>query len=51
MKYGYFDETKKEYSNYKTGYYRHRGLIISVPRNMARLFQTMQADTVLQIRS
>ena len=42
MKYGYFDETKKEY-------------VITRPDTpapwvnyMARLFQTMQADTVLQ---
>lgn len=47
MKYGYFDETKKEYV-LQDRIHRHRGLIISVPRNMARLFQTMQADTVLQ---
>ena len=47
MKYGYFDETKKEYVITRPDT-PARGLIISVLRNMARLFQTMQADTVLQ---
>ena len=48
MKYGYFDETKKEYVITRPDTPAPWVNYPPVPRNMARLFQTMQADTVLQ---
>ena len=47
MKYGYFDESKKEYVITRP-VHRHHGSTILVRRSMEQLYPIMQGDIVLQ---